>query len=285
MACEVMCLIVVSLLVPAYARTIVVPPQPVSPYADTEVSTNIQFSASSEHAREIEMRFALDGCASNCIQVAFGRDADGDGVLGADGGGTNNVQMVIGPGGGLQPLDPYSTGGAYSDGLAIKIGDLDPFSYPEGSTNTVLEHIFYSGTTNGVFAYPQSSESMAVLQVSVSGSGTGDLIVGNQVVPLVAPPQLRSAPPNPAPPLLVQLVKGETYPIYFRGDELLPVPRPLDELRGRGVQVVPAAAHRLERNGLQQDGDLVRRQPRGRLSELRRRRRYACLFTQRRNLP
>ncbi len=124
---------------------------------------------------------------------------------------------------GTDPLDPYSTGGAYSDGLAIKIGDLDPFSYPEGSTNTVLEHIFYSGTTNGVFAYPQSSESMAVLQVSVSGSGTGDLIVGNQVVPLVAPPQLRSAPPNPAPPLLVQLVKGETYPIYFRGDELLEV--------------------------------------------------------------
>ena len=68
----------------AFARTIVVPPQPVSPYVDTEMSTNIQFSASSEHAREIEMRFALDGCMSNCVQVAFGKDADGDGVLGAD---------------------------------------------------------------------------------------------------------------------------------------------------------------------------------------------------------
>ena len=121
------------------------------------------------------------------------------------------------------PCDPYSTGSDFSDGFAIKIGDLNPFSFPEGSTNTVLEHIFYSGTTNGVFAYPQSSESMAVLQVSVSGSGTGDLIIGNQVVPLIAPPQMRSAPPNPMPPLLVQLVKGETYPIYFRGDELLEV--------------------------------------------------------------
>lgn len=121
------------------------------------------------------------------------------------------------------PLDPYSIGSDYSDGFAIKIGDLNPFSFPDGSTNTVLEHIFYTGTTNGVFTYPQSSESMAVLQVSVSGSGTGDLIVGNQVVPLVAPPQLRSAPPNPMPPLLVQLVRGETYPIYFRGDELLEV--------------------------------------------------------------
>ena len=77
-------LTVVTVGMQAFARTIVVPPQPVSPYADTEVSTNIQFSASSEHAREIEMRFALDGCMSNCVQVAFGKDADGDGVLGAD---------------------------------------------------------------------------------------------------------------------------------------------------------------------------------------------------------
>ena len=121
------------------------------------------------------------------------------------------------------PCDPYSTGSDFSDGFAIKIGDLNPFSYPEGSTNAVLEHIFYTGTTNGVFSYPQSSESMAVLLVSVSGSGTGDLIIGNQVVPLIAPPQMRSAPPNPMPPLLVQLVKGETYPVYVRGDELLEV--------------------------------------------------------------
>ena len=67
------------------ARTIVVPPVPAPELADTEVSTNIPFSASDRRFREMEMRFALDGgAASNCIQVAFGRDADGDGVLGAD---------------------------------------------------------------------------------------------------------------------------------------------------------------------------------------------------------
>ena len=124
---------------------------------------------------------------------------------------------------GTDPLNPHSVSDTYCDGIAVKIGDVNPFSYPEGSTNTVLEHVFYAGTTNGVFAYPQSSDSMAVLEVSVSGSGTGDLIVGNRVVSLLAPPQMRSAPPNPMPPLLVQLVKGETYPVYVRGDELLQV--------------------------------------------------------------
>lgn len=68
----------------AFARTIVMPPQPVAPYADTEVSTNFAFSASSDHTLAVCLSFALDNCASNCVQVAFGKDADGNGVLGAD---------------------------------------------------------------------------------------------------------------------------------------------------------------------------------------------------------
>ncbi|MBR5550273.1 MAG: hypothetical protein IKU71_11185, partial [Kiritimatiellae bacterium] len=90
------------------------------------------------------------------------------------------------------PLDPNSISAAYCDGLAAKLGDLDPFSCPEGSTNTVLEHIFYSGTTNGVFAYPTSTVDTAVLKIMVSGEGTGRLVVGDVVVPLVAPPPMRS---------------------------------------------------------------------------------------------
>ena len=124
---------------------------------------------------------------------------------------------------GTDPLDPNSVSAIYSDGLAVKIGGLDLFSCPSGSTNTVLEHVFYSGTTNGAFSYPQSSDGMAVLRVSVSGSGSGDLVVGSQVVPLLAPPQLRSAPPSPAPQLLVPVPKGRAIPVYIRGDDTLAV--------------------------------------------------------------
>ncbi len=90
------------------------------------------------------------------------------------------------------PLDPNSISAVYCDGFAAKLGDLDPFSCPEGLTNTVLEHIFYSGTTNGVFAYPTSTVDTAVLKIMVSGEGTGRLVVGDVVVPLVAPPPMRS---------------------------------------------------------------------------------------------
>ena len=67
----------------APAARVDVPPMPASPYADTEASTNFPFSLGGGCAREVAIRFA--GCSpSNCIQVAFGRDADGDGALGAD---------------------------------------------------------------------------------------------------------------------------------------------------------------------------------------------------------
>ena len=65
----------------AFALRVVVPPQPVSPHADTEVSTNIAINRARSDVRELKMLFSFEGVASNCIQVAFGRDADADGVL------------------------------------------------------------------------------------------------------------------------------------------------------------------------------------------------------------
>ena len=65
------------------------------------------------------------------------------------------------------------------------LGDLDPLACPSGSTNTVWEHLVYTGTTNGAFAHPQSTERTAVLRVTVTGAGRGELLVGSRAVPLV----------------------------------------------------------------------------------------------------
>ena len=83
------------------------------------------------------------------------------------------------------PLAPYSNGGPYSDGFAARIGDLNPFAFPPGSDYTYYEHVVYSGTTNGAVSIPEASASSAVLAVSVSGTGTGDLVVGGQSLPLL----------------------------------------------------------------------------------------------------
>ena len=136
---------------------------------------------------------------------AYDQDSDGDGLLtidelffyntdphnaDTDYDGLNDGEELLAYN--SDPIDPNSISAAYCDGFAAKLGGLDPFSCPEGSMNTVLEHIFYSGTTNGVFTYPTSMVDTAVLKIMVSGAGTGRLVVGDTVVPLIAPPPMRS---------------------------------------------------------------------------------------------
>lgn len=65
----------------ASAKQFSVPPMPISPYADTEVATNIAFNTHRSDVKELELKFTLECTSSNCIQVAFGTDADGDGKL------------------------------------------------------------------------------------------------------------------------------------------------------------------------------------------------------------
>ena len=75
--------IVPAILAPlaAFAVRFVVSPVPAPEFADTEVTTNIVFNRARNDVRELRMLFSFEGVASNCIQVAFGRDADEDGVL------------------------------------------------------------------------------------------------------------------------------------------------------------------------------------------------------------
>lgn len=76
-------LIGMVLLLPLFAsaKTFTIPPLPVSPQADTEISTNIVFNNHRSDVKELELKFVLECSSSNCIQVAFGNDANADGVL------------------------------------------------------------------------------------------------------------------------------------------------------------------------------------------------------------
>ena len=60
---------------------VVVPQLPPSPYDDTEISTNVTFSASGEDSRLFSLSLAVDATPSNTLQLAFGQDVNSDGVL------------------------------------------------------------------------------------------------------------------------------------------------------------------------------------------------------------
>ena len=62
----------------------VMPQLPEPSHADTEVWTNVPCAQLLSNVREFEVVLDFTGTASNCVQVAFGRDEDGNGDLSAD---------------------------------------------------------------------------------------------------------------------------------------------------------------------------------------------------------
>ena len=78
---RIMCLLAVMMPFAAFARTIVVSALPESPFADTEVSTNVVIHESRTDVRDVQIHIQLDGTPTNNLEVAFGRDANTNGVL------------------------------------------------------------------------------------------------------------------------------------------------------------------------------------------------------------
>ena len=65
----------------ALARTFNVSPLPLSPYADTEVTTNVAINAQRFDVKEFGLNISFEAASSNNIQVAFGCDEDENGIL------------------------------------------------------------------------------------------------------------------------------------------------------------------------------------------------------------
>ena len=65
---------------PALAARVEVSPPP-SPYADTEAATNVVIQTGRTDMREVKIRLQLEGTPTNDLEIAFGCDANTNGVL------------------------------------------------------------------------------------------------------------------------------------------------------------------------------------------------------------
>ena len=123
-----------SFSVTAFASSrIEVPTLPSGEYADTEVSTNVAFRASRRGVKSLDVRIEYAGSESNCVEMAFGRDADGNGDLSAE-----EMRLLLGWRGGRRFVeDVASDDRVYEDAepasgrrfLALSVttdGDLVP---------------------------------------------------------------------------------------------------------------------------------------------------------------
>ena len=123
-----------------------------------------------------------DGISTEDEIFVYGTDP---GNADTDGDGLSDGEEILETG--TDPLAVYSRCGYLSDKYAVALGTLDPFSCPAGSTNTVWEHIFYSGTADGAFTYPQTGAGDRILTITTTGFAEGELIVGDRHVPLIGP--------------------------------------------------------------------------------------------------
>lgn len=63
------------------ASALSIPPLPPAEYDDTEVAANVPLPAVSADSRVFSFRLELNATPSNNVSIAFGRDADMDGLL------------------------------------------------------------------------------------------------------------------------------------------------------------------------------------------------------------
>ena len=102
------------------AAVLVVPLMPPPEYDDCEVLTNCVFDVSRQDAKVFSIQIELDATPSNCVEVVFGHDADGDGVLsraeeklsvGYDCGEWKGVNLITG--------DIFSSSGVSGRGATV----------------------------------------------------------------------------------------------------------------------------------------------------------------------
>ncbi len=99
----------------ASARVMNIPTQPMSPFADTEVSTNLVIHPSRTDVRDVKIHLQLSETAYNDLEIGFGRDVNTNGVLDVE-----EIETVYGWRGGryfienTRTWDRFETEAAYN---------------------------------------------------------------------------------------------------------------------------------------------------------------------------
>ena len=86
------------------AARVVVPSLPESEFADSEVSTNVAFRTDRRGVKALDVRVEFTASVSNCVEVAFGRDADGNGDLSSE-----EMRLLVGWRGGRRFVEDVAS--------------------------------------------------------------------------------------------------------------------------------------------------------------------------------
>ena len=119
----------------AQARRFDVPTLPAATRPSTEVSTNIHYNATGRNVLGYDVELNVTGSVSNCVEVAFGRDEDGDGELALE-----ETGLAFGWRGGdcflYRPDERWREPAAWTNGVSRKLA-FKVSANPEGVVGSV----------------------------------------------------------------------------------------------------------------------------------------------------
>ena len=119
----------------AQARRFDVPTLPAATRPSTEVSTNIHYNATGRNVLGYDVELDVTGSVSNCVEVAFGRDEDGDGELALE-----ETGLAFGWRGGdcflYRPDERWREPAAWTNGVSRKLA-FKVSANPEGVVGSV----------------------------------------------------------------------------------------------------------------------------------------------------
>ena len=135
------------LLLPSMALGVAVGPLPAPEYADTEVTAYADLRIPARNARGLDIEMTFTGTASNNVEIALGRDADGDGRL-----SFHETEVALGWDCGRYFVERFSTGERFEEPAAADDGNPRRLSWHCPVKRGRILGLVVSNETDAVFA-------------------------------------------------------------------------------------------------------------------------------------
>ena len=136
-----------AVLLPTVAFGVAVGPLPPSEYADTEVTAYADLRIPARNARGLDIEMTFTGTASNNVEIALGRDVDGDGRL-----SFRETDVALGWDCGRYFVERFATGERFEEPAAADAGNLRRLSWHCPVKRGRLLGLAVSNGTSAVFA-------------------------------------------------------------------------------------------------------------------------------------
>ena len=145
---------VLAVFQPALAKVIPAPRLPAWETVGTEVSTNISLVTHRSDVHKFSVMMDLIGTVSNCVQMAFGMDANGDGDLELE-----ESDLLVGWRAGLYFIEDSAAGTRYEEPIVASAATMRTFTLHVDTDPGLVPRAAYASDNTGMHYFSDVLDS------------------------------------------------------------------------------------------------------------------------------